>query len=118
MYSSCSIRMRVIAFRSCSIGGVVAVLFRRCSLAVIFGRALCLWSSAVPFPGERETLSPGRIYRIDPGAGPEVRSWFMGLSNSRKGGGAAMRDRVNDLRELTRRRHVDLVRVSSALCRP
>ncbi|MFJ1647503.1 putative leader peptide [Streptomyces sp. NPDC088258] len=29
-----------------------------------------------------------------------------------------MRDRVNDLRELTRRRHVDLVRVSSALCRP
>ncbi|MEV7425525.1 putative leader peptide [Streptomyces sp. NPDC091212] len=24
---------------------------------------------------------------------------------------------MNDLRELTRRRHVDLVRVSSALCR-
>ncbi|WP_443073490.1 putative leader peptide [Streptomyces sp. NBC_01429] len=41
----------------------------------------------------------------------------MELSNSRKGGGAAMRDPMNDLRELTRRRHVDLVRVSSALCR-
>ncbi|MFF2522179.1 putative leader peptide [Streptomyces liangshanensis] len=36
----------------------------------------------------------------------------MGLSNVLRGGDVLMRD----LRELTRRRHVDLVRVSSALC--
>ncbi|WP_373305604.1 putative leader peptide [Streptomyces inusitatus] len=35
----------------------------------------------------------------------------------RKGGDIAMGD-LPDRAELTRRRHVDLVRVSSALCRP
>ncbi|WP_392896581.1 putative leader peptide [Streptomyces sp. LN699] len=46
---------------------------------------------------------------------PAVRSMAMGLSCVRKGGDVAMRNPGNPA-GLTRRRHVDLVRVSSALC--
>lgn len=61
---------------------------------------------------------PGDDMRHRPRAGRPVRSDSSNRTVAdREGGDMLMRNPGKGLRELTQRRHVDLVRVSSALCR-
>ncbi|WP_405784904.1 putative leader peptide [Streptomyces sp. NBC_00138] len=67
-------------------------------------------------PSERETLSVVRERRLDPGC----PSW-LALSKTETRVVPDMparpsRERVIDMRRLTKRRHIDLARVSSAFC--
>ncbi|MFE5856987.1 putative leader peptide [Streptomyces sp. NPDC056500] len=92
MYSSCSIRMG---------SHHLSALSNSCPRRAHFG--------------ERETLSPARLCRIDPKKSQRYAPWPESCRACGKAGGTAVKE-LRRLAGLTRRRHVDLVRVSSALC--